>query len=97
MALDRHNKDNMYLTGRLLAVTEQYASLHYGPLTRSGMFSHPARVINAFGHYINPNDEYYKEICAVPPVAVHTAQDKQRMMLGYYHQLAAYDNKLTNH
>lgn len=92
MALDRTNKDNAYLTGRLLAVTEHYASRHFGPGTKSEMFSHPARTIEVFSRYVDDNDEYYKEIEALPPAWVYTADEKNRMMVGYYHQRAAYDD-----
>lgn len=96
MALDRTNKDNVYLTGRLIAVTEHYASKRFGPGTKNEMFNHPARLLEAFSHYIDSNDEYYKEIEAVPPVSVYTAAEKSRMMVGYYHQRAAYDNAETS-
>lgn len=92
MALDRTNRDNAYLTGRLIAVTEHYASRHFGPGTKSEMFNHPARLIEVFSRYVDGNDEYYKEIEAVPPVSVYTADEKNRMMVGYYHQLAAYND-----
>lgn len=92
MALDRTNKDNAYLTGRLIAVTEHYASRRFGPGTKSEMFNHPARLIEVFSRYVDGNDEYYKEIEAIPPVSVYTADEKSRMMVGYYHQRAAYDD-----
>ena len=92
MALDRENKDNAYLTGRLIAVTEHYASKRFGPGTLSEAYNHPARIIEVFSRYIDRNDEYYREIEAIPPVTVYNADEKSRMMIGYYHQRAAYDN-----
>lgn len=92
MALDRTNKDNAYLTGRLIAVTEHYAGKHFGPNTKNEMFSFPRRLTEVFSRYVDSNDEYYREIDAVPPVSVYTADEKSRMMVGYYHQRAEYDN-----
>ena len=92
MELDRTNKDNAYLTGRLIAVIEHYASRHFGPGTKTEMFNHPARLIGAFNRYVDDKDEYYMEIEAVPPVTVYSADEKSRMMVGYYHQRAEYGN-----
>ena len=91
MALDRTNKNNAYLTGRLIAVTEHYASKHFGPGTKSEMFNHPARMLDAFSRYIDSRDVYYREIEAIPPVSVDKIDDKDRMIVGYYHQAAAYN------
>ena len=95
MALDRENRDNAYLTGRLIAVVEHYASKHFGPGTLSEAYNHPARLVEVFGRYIDRNDEYFREIDAVPPVSVYTADEKSRMMVGYYHQRAVYDDANT--
>ena len=92
MALDRENRDNAYLTGRLIAVVEHYASKQFGTGTLSEAYNHPARLVEVFGRYIDRNDEYFREIDAVPPVSVYTADEKNRMMVGYHHQRAAYDN-----
>lgn len=91
MALDRQNKDTHYQVGRLIAITEHYAGKRFGPLTKSNMFTHPARNLQAFARYVDTQDQYYLDIDATPPVTVHSTDEQSRMIVGYYYQRSAYD------
>lgn len=91
MALDRNNRQLPYLTGRLIAVTEHYASKHFGPGTIGEMFKWPKRYIEVFWRYVDNNDAYLTEI-GVAPMERMNNQEQSQAWVGYYHQKAAYDD-----
>ena len=91
MALDRTSTDKLYLTGRLIAITEHYASKHFGPGTLTSMFTNPAHGVDVFRRYIDKDDEYYNEIEVALPTTVHNP-DRSKIWVGYYHQKAEYDD-----
>ena len=93
MALDRKNTNELYVTGRMIAITEHYAGDKFGPNTLSRMFSHPVRGFDVFSQYIDKSDEYYTELQDVQfPASVKSENDKGRMWIGYYHQKSAYNS-----
>ena len=91
MALDRNNRQLPYLTGRLIAVTEHYASNHFGPGTIGEMFKWPKRYIEVFRRYVDNDDAYLTEI-GVAPMERMSNQEQSQAWVGYYHQKAAYDD-----
>lgn len=94
MGLDRNCKDMPYLTGRLIAVTEHYASKHFGPGTLGEMFKFPRRYCDVFSRYIDKDDENYQEIGVAPLTSMPTAQEQSQAWVGYYHQKAEYNDEM---
>lgn len=91
MALDRECKDMPYLTGRLIAITEHYASKRFGPGTIGEMFKFPKRYIDVFWRYVDHDDAYLTEI-GVAPMERMNNQEQSQAWVGYYHQKAEYSD-----
>ena len=94
--MNTERKDMPYLVGRLIAITEHYASKHFGPGTLREMYKFPARYIDVFSKYVDNDDEFYKDVTSsmeepIPTVAKIT--DKADMAMGYYAQKSLYDGE----
>lgn len=93
MALDRNNKEISYLTGRMIAILEHYASDDFGPNTLDNLFTHPLNGLSVFEKYVDREDVYYRELKQVDfPVTVHKATEKGVMWIGFYHQKSEYNS-----
>lgn len=97
MEFDKNIKDSAYLVGRIIAVIERYASAHFGPLTKTKMFSMPLYYASAFTRYVDSEDPFWSELsCCLPdlPRSLNPSQ-QGTAQLGYYHQKAAYSSCTT--
>ena len=77
----------------MIAITEHYASNHFGPGTLSKMFAYPANGVCTFRRYIDPNDEYYRELQDIElPKSIPNEVVKGQVWVGYYHQKSEYES-----
>lgn len=96
MALDRTNREMPYVTGRMIAIVEHYASNRFGQNTIPTMFSHPAHGVDVFRRYVDDGDEYYQELKDIKlPVTTKNEIEKGQIWIGYQHQKSEYGDLTT--